>query len=81
MLFGDLSQTLATLTVLLDGEVVQYQRSPADPLTFETSTPHAGAHPFDDQAAFQLGDRADDYDCFSGYTGDKFLLVTHHQKR
>src|ERR1039457_1364320 len=62
MLFGDLSQTPATLTVLLDGEVVQYQRSPAGPLTFQPCAAHARAHSFDDQAAFKLSDRTDDHD-------------------
>ena len=62
MAFGDLSKALAPLTVLLDSGTVQYQRLAADVLTFETSAPHAGAHPFDDQAAFKLGDGADDHD-------------------
>ena len=60
MAFGDLPDALATLTVLLDGGVVQYQRSSADVLAFEPGAPHAGAHPFDDQVAFQFGDGADD---------------------
>ena len=50
------------LAVLLDSGTVQYQRLAADVLTFETSAPHAGAHPFDDQAAFEFGDGADDDD-------------------
>jgi hypothetical protein len=62
MSFGDLSNTLTTLTVLLDGEVVQYQRSSADALAFKAGAPHAGAHPLDDQTAFKLSDGADDYD-------------------
>src|ERR1019366_6410227 len=62
MAFGDLPAALATLTVLLEGEVFQHQRSPADALAFETSAPHAGAHSFDDQASFKLGDSADDHD-------------------
>ena len=71
---GDLSDALTTLTVLLDGEVVQHERSSADPLAFKACAPHAGAHPLDDQTAFQLGDGADDHDdgaaqryrCFPG---------------
>ena len=59
--FCDLPDALATLTVLLDSKVVQHQRSPADALAFEPGAPHAGAHPFDDQAAFQFGDGADDH--------------------
>ena len=62
MTFGDLPDALATLVVLLDGEVVQHQGSPADALTFETSTPHTGAHSLNDQASFELGDGADDHD-------------------
>jgi hypothetical protein len=57
---GDLSKTLATLTVLLDGGTVQYQRSAADVLTFQPGAPHPGAHPFNDQAALEFGDGADD---------------------
>jgi hypothetical protein len=44
----------------LDGEDVQYQRSPADTLTFEAGAPHSGAHALDNQVAFQLGDSSDD---------------------
>jgi hypothetical protein len=62
MTFGDLSQALAPAAVFLDIGTVQYQRLASDVLTFETSAPHAGAHPFDDQAAFKFGDGADDND-------------------
>ena len=62
MAFGDLADTLAMLTVSVDGEVIQYQRISTDVLAFEPGAPHAGAHPLDDQAAFQLGDAADDHD-------------------
>ena len=62
MAFGDLSKALATLTVLLDGEVVQYQWSSADALAFQACAPHAGTYPLDDQAAFEFGDGADDHD-------------------
>jgi hypothetical protein len=44
----------------LDGEVIQDQRISTDMLAFEPCAPHAGAHPLDDQAAFQLGDGTDD---------------------
>ena len=60
MAFGDLAKALATLTILLDGGAVQYQRSSADALAVEAGAPHAGAHPLDDQDAFQLSDGADD---------------------
>src|ERR1019366_4336977 len=62
MAFGDLSKTLAALTVLLGGEIVQGQRSTADVLAFQAGPPHAGPHPLDDQAAFEFGDGADDHD-------------------
>src|ERR1035437_6333173 len=52
MALGDLPDALATLTVLLDGDVVQHQGSAA----------HAGAHSLNDQASFELGDGADDHD-------------------
>jgi hypothetical protein len=58
---GDLSDALAALAVLLDGEVIQHERSPADPLAFKTGAPHAGAHSFDDQRAFEFCDGTDDY--------------------
>jgi len=32
-----------------------------DHVTFEPCAPHAGAHPFDDQVAFEFGDGADDH--------------------
>ena len=48
------------LTVSLDSGVVQDQRFAADVLAFEPGAPHAGAHPLDDQVAFQLGNCADD---------------------
>jgi hypothetical protein len=60
--FGDLTDTLAMLTVSLDGEVIQDQRISTDVLSFKPGAPDAGAHPLDDQAAFQLGDGADDHD-------------------
>ncbi len=62
MAFGDLAEALATLTVSLDGGIIQDQWVAADVLAFETGAPHAGAHPLDDQVAFQFGDGADDDD-------------------
>jgi hypothetical protein len=60
MSFGDLAQALATLTVLLGGEIIQYQGISADVLSFKTSAPHAGAHSLDDQVALEFGNGADD---------------------
>src|ERR1017187_8314171 len=59
MAFCDLSDTLALVAVSLDGEVIQDQRISTDMLAFDPGAPHAGAHPLDDQAAFQLGDDHD----------------------
>ncbi len=60
MPFGDLSQALAALAVLLDRKVVQDQRSTADLLAFQPCAPHAGADPLDYEAAFKLCNRAND---------------------
>jgi hypothetical protein len=60
MAFCDLSDALALAAVSLDGGVVQYQWIAADMLAFEPGAPHAGAHPLDDQVAFQFSDGADD---------------------
>ena len=60
MAFGDLSDALALAAVALDGGVVQYQRIAADVLALKPGAPHAGAHPLDDQIAFQFGNGADD---------------------
>src|ERR1017187_3676632 len=57
---GDLSKTLATLTILLDGGAVQHQGSSADALAVEAGAPHAGADSLDDERPFQLRDCADD---------------------
>src|ERR1035441_10937391 len=62
MAFGDLPQTLAALTILLDGGAVQYQWSSADALAVEAGAPHAGADSLDDERPFQLRDGADDHD-------------------
>src|ERR1019366_2872127 len=60
--FCDLSQALAPTAVLFDSGTVQNQWLAADVLTFEAGSPHAGADPFDDQAALEFSDRADDHD-------------------
>jgi hypothetical protein len=60
MSFCDLSNALATLTILLDGGAVQYQWSSTDSLAVEAGAPHAGADSLDDERPFQLRDGADD---------------------
>ena len=57
---GELSEALATSAVLYEGVAVDIEWRPAEALTFEPGAAHAGAHPLDDQVAFQLGDRAHD---------------------
>ena len=71
----DLSDALTTLTVLLDSGIVQYEGGPSDTLAFEPCAPHAGAHSFDDQVAFEFGDGADDdYDGAAQRTAGVDLL-------
>ena len=60
MAFCYLAKALTTLAVLLDGGVVQHQRISADVSSFEPGAPHTGAHPLDDQVAFEFGNGADD---------------------
>jgi hypothetical protein len=52
--------TLAALTVPQDSDVVELERMAADGTAFETGAPHAGAHPLDDQVAFEFRDGSDD---------------------
>ena len=59
---GDLAEAVAVPPISDDGSVVEFQRRPADGTTFEARAPHAGAHPLDDEVAFELGDGADDHD-------------------
>jgi hypothetical protein len=58
--FGDLAKTQATLTVLSDGSIIEYQRSSADSLAFEPSAPHAGTHSLDGQTTLELRHGTDD---------------------
>jgi hypothetical protein len=59
---GYLSKALALASVTFDSSVVQFERSAADVAAFEPGTPHAGAHPLDDQAALEFCDGAHDDD-------------------
>ena len=58
---GDLAETLPALAVSDDGFAIKIERPASDGSTFEAGAPHAGAHPFDDQVTFELGDGADDH--------------------
>src|ERR1035441_4614373 len=55
-----LAQALPLLAVAADGGSIEHQGLPSDMTSFKFGPPHAGAHPFDDQAAFQLSDGADE---------------------
>ena len=57
---SDLAQALPALAVPDDGFAVESERRAADGPAFQTCAAHAGANPFDDQAAFELGDSSDD---------------------
>src|ERR1017187_7180857 len=57
-----LAQAVAVLSVAEDGGPIEDQGFPSDVPAFELGSPHASAHSLDDQAAFEFGDRADDYD-------------------
>lgn len=57
-----LAQALTVLPVAVDGGPIQDQSLPSDMPALELGPPHAGAHPLDDQAAFEFGDGADDDD-------------------
>ena len=59
---GDLAQALSVLAVPNDGRAVEIKGPASDMRSFQAGAPHAGAHPLDDQAAFQLGNGADDHD-------------------
>jgi hypothetical protein len=58
MSFGDLAQALALAAVALDSGTVQYQWVSADMMALDPGAPHAGAHSFDNQVSFQLGNGA-----------------------
>ena len=60
--FGDLAQALSALAIAKDGFTIEIERPAADVTSFEPGAPHAGAHPLDDQVAFEFGDGADDDD-------------------
>ena len=55
-----LPQAVTLLAVAEDGGSIEDQGFSSDMPAFELGPPHAGAHSFDDQVAFQFGDCADD---------------------
>ena len=48
------------LAISLNSGMVELQRMAADVTAFESGSPHACAHPFDDEVALKLCDGADD---------------------
>ena len=62
MPFGDLTEAHPAGAVLPDGGMIQFERGTSDMPAFEPGSPHAGAHPLNDQIAFQFGNGADDDD-------------------
>jgi hypothetical protein len=73
-----LPQALTLLPFSQDGDSIEDQGLPSDVSTFELGPPHAGAHPLDDQAAFEFGDCADDYDDRPAQrpAGDRWVKTT-----
>ena len=60
MQLGQLAEAVSGSAITMDGDAVQVEWLAADVPAVETGTPHADAHPLDDEVAFQLRDRADD---------------------
>lgn len=56
----DLSQAQAAALIAEDGIAIELERMTADVPAFEPGAPHAGAHPLDNEIAFEFGDRIDD---------------------
>ena len=59
---GDLAKALPSLTVSDDRFAIEIKRLASNGPAFELGAPHTGAHPFDDQVTFELGDGPDDHD-------------------
>src|ERR1700756_5169085 len=57
---GDLADALPVLTIADDGCAIEIKRPASDVSTLELGAPHTGAHPLDDQVAFEFRDGADD---------------------
>src|SRR6185437_2252591 len=59
---GQLTKALTLAAIAQDGGAIELEWLPSDVATFELGTAHSGAHPFDDQVAFQFRDSSDDDD-------------------
>ena len=55
--FCDIGQAVASVAVPEDSNPVDLEWTLADMPALQPGPPHAGAHPFDDKVALQLGDR------------------------
>ena len=62
MEFGEFAQAESAVTIPKNRLAIDLERLAADVPAFELGAPHAGADTFDDQVAFEFGDRADDHD-------------------
>lgn len=55
-----LTEAVALLAIPQDGNTIKFKRLTADVTALEPGAAHAGAHPLDDQIAFEFCDRSDD---------------------
>jgi len=76
MLLGQLAKAHTALPVSTDGRVIKFQRGTSDVPAFETGAPHAGADSFDDQRAFEFGDRSDNHDDGAAQRAARVDLLT-----
>src|SRR5271167_4644226 len=60
MSLGDLPQALAAAAITEDGFPIDGDRLPSNVPALELRASHAGFHSFDNQVAFEFGDRTDD---------------------
>jgi len=58
----DIGQAIAAVAVPEDRDPIDLDRTPADMPALQPGAAHPCPYPFDDEVAFQLGDRADDDD-------------------
>src|SRR5258708_39266464 len=59
--FSHLGQAHAGSPIAKNAGTIDLEWPPADVPAFEAGATHAGPDPFDDQAAFELGDGSDDH--------------------
>ncbi len=82
MILGDLSDAYAGTAVFHDPREVSLQRGTSDAPAFAARSSESGAHPLDDQVAFQFGDRADDdHDGFPEWAAGIKLAICRFRRR